>query len=159
MADDEVALLRLWRKKRGEVEPEDLTCNLIVQLGTVTEHLNRHWYERNSGQRSNCHTRSCAPKAARGVMRGFRVIEIFQSERDSRGRALARCFLRLADLDNGLFEQVGRYEAALWRQVRQTTFTLQQLQWRAPGDRYRRTLDRWQRTAFGAADEDRADGR
>jgi predicted phage-related endonuclease len=50
MGDDETALLRLWREKRGEVEPEDLTGNLIVQLGTVTEHLNRHWYERNSGQ-------------------------------------------------------------------------------------------------------------
>ena len=36
--------------KRGEVEPEDLSNNLIVQLGTVTEHLNRHWYERNAGQ-------------------------------------------------------------------------------------------------------------
>jgi len=35
---------------RGEIEPEDLTANLIVQLGTVTEHLNRHWYERNTGQ-------------------------------------------------------------------------------------------------------------
>jgi predicted phage-related endonuclease len=34
----------------GEIEPEDLTANLIVQLGTVTEHLNRHWYERNTGQ-------------------------------------------------------------------------------------------------------------
>ena len=50
MGDDEAALLRLWREKRGEVEPEDLTNNLIVQLGTVTEHLNRHWYERNTGQ-------------------------------------------------------------------------------------------------------------
>src|SRR5436190_3350532 len=50
MGDDEVALLRLWREKRGEIEPEDLTGNLIVQLGTVTEHLNRHWYERNTGQ-------------------------------------------------------------------------------------------------------------
>ena len=50
MGDDETAILRLWREKRGEVEPEDLTGNLIVQLGTVTEHLNRHWYERNSGQ-------------------------------------------------------------------------------------------------------------
>ena len=37
-------------RKRGEVEPEDLSNNLIVQLGTVTEHLNRHWYERNTGQ-------------------------------------------------------------------------------------------------------------
>src|SRR6187399_2443287 len=49
MGDDETALLRLWREKRGEVEPEDLSNNLIVQLGTVTEHLNRHWYERNTG--------------------------------------------------------------------------------------------------------------
>ena len=50
MGDDEGALLRLWREKRGEVEPEDLSGNLIVQLGTVTEHLNRHWYECNTGQ-------------------------------------------------------------------------------------------------------------
>src|SRR5947199_527262 len=50
MCDDESALVRLWREKRGEVEPEDLSGNLIVQLGTVTEQLNRRWYERNSGQ-------------------------------------------------------------------------------------------------------------
>ena len=50
MGDDEVALLRLWREKRGEAEPEDLSGNLIVQLGSVTEELNRHWYERNTGQ-------------------------------------------------------------------------------------------------------------
>ena len=49
MGDDEAALLRLWREKRGEVEPEDLSDNLIVQLGTVTEDLNRRWYERNTG--------------------------------------------------------------------------------------------------------------
>ena len=50
MGDDETALVRLWREKRGEIEPDDLSTNLIVQLGTVTEHLNRHWYERNTGQ-------------------------------------------------------------------------------------------------------------
>jgi len=50
MGDDEASLLRLWREKRGEVEPEDLSGNLVVQLGTVTEHLNRQWYERNTGQ-------------------------------------------------------------------------------------------------------------
>jgi predicted phage-related endonuclease len=49
MGDDEAALIRLWREKRGEVEPEDLTDNLIVQLGSVTEGLNRRWYERNTG--------------------------------------------------------------------------------------------------------------
>src|ERR1700730_6176243 len=50
MGGDEGALLRLWREKRGVTEPEDLSGNLIVQLGIVTEHLNRHWYERNTGQ-------------------------------------------------------------------------------------------------------------
>lgn len=50
MGDDESALVRLWREKRREVEPEDLSRNLIVQLGTVTEDLNRHWYERNTGR-------------------------------------------------------------------------------------------------------------
>ncbi len=41
MGDDEATLLRLWKEKRGETEPEDLSRNLIVQLGVVTEHLNR----------------------------------------------------------------------------------------------------------------------
>ena len=49
MGDDEAALVRLWREKRGEIEIEDLSSDLLVQLGTVTEHLNRHWYERNTG--------------------------------------------------------------------------------------------------------------
>ena len=49
MGSDEALLLRLWREKRGEVEPEDLSDNLIVQLGSVTEDLNRRWYERNTG--------------------------------------------------------------------------------------------------------------
>src|ERR1700758_2352660 len=50
MGKDEASLGRLWREKRGETEPEDLSGNLIVQLGTVTEELNRRWYEANSGQ-------------------------------------------------------------------------------------------------------------
>jgi predicted phage-related endonuclease len=50
MGTDEAALSRLWHEKRGEIEPEDLSANLIVQLGTATEALNRRWYEANSGQ-------------------------------------------------------------------------------------------------------------
>jgi predicted phage-related endonuclease len=50
MGDDETALLRLWHEKRGEVEPEDLSGNLIVQLGAATEELNRAWYQRNTGR-------------------------------------------------------------------------------------------------------------
>ena len=51
MGGDEAALVRLWREKRGEAEREDLSGNLIVQLGAATESLNRSWYERNTGRR------------------------------------------------------------------------------------------------------------
>ena len=50
MGTDEAALLRLWQEKRGEIEPEDFSDNLLVQLGAVTEDLNRRWFERNTGQ-------------------------------------------------------------------------------------------------------------
>jgi predicted phage-related endonuclease len=50
MGNDEAALIRLWHEKRGEIEPEDLSGNLLVQLGLVTEDLNRRWYEANTGQ-------------------------------------------------------------------------------------------------------------
>jgi len=49
MGDDEAALVRLWREKRGEAEPPDYSGNLLVQLGVATEPLNRRWYERTSG--------------------------------------------------------------------------------------------------------------
>ena len=49
MGADEAMLVRLWREKRGEIEPEDLSDNLIVQLGSITEDLNRRWYERHTG--------------------------------------------------------------------------------------------------------------
>jgi predicted phage-related endonuclease len=50
MGDDEAALIRLWHEKRGEAEREDLSKNLIVQLGIATETLNRRWYEANTGE-------------------------------------------------------------------------------------------------------------
>ena len=42
-----------WRNE-AKAEPEDLSGNLIVQLGLVTGALNRHWYERNTGQAVEC---------------------------------------------------------------------------------------------------------
>ena len=41
MSPDEAALIRLWKEKRGEAEPDDLSDNLVVQLGVATEALNR----------------------------------------------------------------------------------------------------------------------
>jgi predicted phage-related endonuclease len=50
MGKDEAALVQLWREKREEVEPEDLSGDLLVQLGSATEPLNRYWYEKNTGR-------------------------------------------------------------------------------------------------------------
>jgi predicted phage-related endonuclease len=49
MGDNEARLTRLWQEKRGELDPEDLSQDLVVQLGNITENLNRAWYERSSG--------------------------------------------------------------------------------------------------------------
>ena len=49
MGDDQAALLRLWQEKRGELAPQDLAHDLLVQLGLATEPLNRHWYEKQTG--------------------------------------------------------------------------------------------------------------
>jgi predicted phage-related endonuclease len=51
MGQDATALVRLWQEKRGEVGSEDLSGNLVVQLGKATENLNRTWYERNTGRK------------------------------------------------------------------------------------------------------------
>jgi predicted phage-related endonuclease len=51
MGNDEAALISLWHEKRGEAAPEDLSNDLVVQLGAATEEFNRSWYERNTGRR------------------------------------------------------------------------------------------------------------
>jgi predicted phage-related endonuclease len=50
MGTDEAALVRLWHEKRGEAGAPDYSDNLLVQLGLATEPLNRHWYEKTTGQ-------------------------------------------------------------------------------------------------------------
>jgi predicted phage-related endonuclease len=50
LGKDQDALARLWREKRGEIEPEDLSRNLLVQFGCATEELNRLWFEQETGR-------------------------------------------------------------------------------------------------------------
>jgi predicted phage-related endonuclease len=40
----------LWREKRGEASPPDLSDKLSVMLGCWTEAFNRQWYEQLSGE-------------------------------------------------------------------------------------------------------------
>jgi hypothetical protein len=70
------------------------------------------------------------------------------------GCAVARRFVRLAELDNGVFERLGRYEGSLWRQVRQTLFTLEALRWRTSNARGWRTQHSWQRKAAAPPESD-----
>ena len=49
----------------------------------------------------------------------------------------ARCFLRLANLPDYALDRLSRYEAILWRQVRQILIALDALERRKPQDRRR----------------------
>jgi hypothetical protein len=68
--------------------------------------------------------------------------------------ALARCFLRVINLTDDGFERLGRYEAALWRQVRQTLFSLEGLRLGRSAKRYRRPHYRWTSLANVGSGED-----
>src|SRR5271169_2719201 len=57
---------------------------------------------------------------------------------------IAQRFVRVSNLDNNAFERLGRYEMALWRQIRQTLFTLESLRWRSSA-RSRPRQPSWQR--------------
>ena len=50
---------------------------------------------------------------------------------------IARCFLRLANLPNFVWDRLSRYEVTLWRQVGQILFTLDSLNRRKPQERGR----------------------
>jgi hypothetical protein len=63
----------------------------------------------------------------------------------------AQLFIRLANLDNAVFDRLSRYELALWRQVRQTIFTLEGLRWRSLSAR-RPSQHFWRRTSEGQSD-------
>jgi predicted phage-related endonuclease len=62
LSGDSERLLRLWREKRGEEAPEDLSTKLPVMLGCWTEAFNRQWYEKcadhvvsSVGETAVCH--------------------------------------------------------------------------------------------------------
>jgi predicted phage-related endonuclease len=51
LSGDADRILQLWREKRGEGKPGDLSQVLRVMLGCWTEDFNRQWFERVSGER------------------------------------------------------------------------------------------------------------
>ena len=49
MGGDAEKIIRLWQEKRGEVEPEDLSRALPVQMGVWTEQFNVFWFAQETG--------------------------------------------------------------------------------------------------------------
>ena len=49
MSGDQKAIERLWREKRGEQEPEDMSEIILVNLGNLTEPLNADLFEKDTG--------------------------------------------------------------------------------------------------------------
>ncbi|MEH2517371.1 putative phage-related endonuclease [Bradyrhizobium sp. AZCC 1610] len=49
MSGDQKAIERLWREKRGEKEPEDLSEVILINLGNLTEPLNADLMEKDTG--------------------------------------------------------------------------------------------------------------
>jgi hypothetical protein len=66
-----------------------------------------------------------------------------RTEMQENAIAMAWCFLRVINLTDDAFERLGRYEAALWRQVRQTLFSLEGFRLGRSAKRYRRSHYRW----------------
>jgi predicted phage-related endonuclease len=51
MGNDEAALIRLWREKRGEAEPEDLSGTLLCRSEGPRRSSIASGFERNTGRR------------------------------------------------------------------------------------------------------------
>jgi len=50
MGGDAERIIRLWKEKRGEIEPEDLSRVLPVRMGSFTEEFNITWFEEETGK-------------------------------------------------------------------------------------------------------------
>jgi hypothetical protein len=59
---------------------------------------------------------------------------------------ISQCFSSLCGPDDAAFDRVGRYETALWRQLRQTLFTLQLLRWEKDTTLRPRARNAWWRS-------------
>ena len=110
-------ILRELRQARGtQTPPSDRVVDAIARLGagqtgirTHPERDNRRADYQPQRQHDREDNSSCAGSL------------------HSNNAEIGRCFLRLANLDNGAFDRLSRYETALWRQVGQVLFTLDPL--------------------------------
>src|SRR5262245_59645840 len=127
----------LWRIRRATAIETDLLQiqaeiledrRYTLQTGNEAEHSHRTVYRvlqttykftgsRVDGQRKQVDDQSDS-------------IEASSDNPVAHSRDLTCCFLRLANLDSGAFERLGRYETALWRQIVQTLLALRTIRYR-----------------------------
>jgi hypothetical protein len=107
-------ILREIRQARGKLQPHDRTPDVIVQrtdgppgIQPDAEWNNRRVDYEPPRQNDEEDDLGCAAESPHRI-----------------NAEIGRCFLRLANLDNGAFDRLSRYETALWRQVDQVLFTL-----------------------------------
>ena len=50
---------RLWREKRGDVEPQNLEGSLPVRMGQATESFNIQWFYEQTGKRVTDQQKEC----------------------------------------------------------------------------------------------------
>ena len=115
----------LWRLRRATMIETEL---LRIQAAVLQDRGSNHLAARS-------HVPSPIPEGALPAVHDMQDCQTDSDPRPVRhsrlapqpvssARDLAHCFLRLANLNNGVFERLGRYESALARQVARLLFLL-----------------------------------
>jgi hypothetical protein len=111
----------LWRLRRAT----------MIETGLL-QIQSESWRERRRS-RQGIHACEKSPAVACcGAIVGERTTIAAVRNTANMCRDIAGAFFRLASLNNGVFERIGRYEAALWRQAAKTLFVLETLGHQAP---------------------------
>jgi hypothetical protein len=130
----------LWRLRRataidtGLLQLQSEIIGEVRRLQAPQAGVNKHFSSGTvicSGGRRSSHQSDQSDLAPGNNRSDSTVSYIARNDSDDAGETsdtsnteIARCFLRLANLDNGAFERANRYETALWRQIGQILLTL-----------------------------------
>jgi hypothetical protein len=112
----------LWRLRRATAIETDL---LRIQAGILQDRRDQtHQSEREQAISFRVIETGTPLRGSASDWKDDDPGRAYHQTTDS-SRNLVDCFQRLAKLDNGLFERLGRYETALWRQMVQTVLLVQ----------------------------------
>jgi hypothetical protein len=115
----------LWRLRRATmIETELLRIHAEILRDRRPSHLAVRSRKTASSVPSNGYSAVQEVQEDQTSWSAIHSISSSAAEPINPARDLAHCFLRLANLDNGVFERLGRYESALSRQVLRVLFLL-----------------------------------